>query len=224
VTGHRRFRAAQQLGHAQVEIIVREPEDKWKLRKKSIMSNVHRKDVRPIELALSLRMLLDDDPTITTNEDLGIQLGKGKTWVSNMLRILDLPEELKAKVQTSELFIPADPVSYIARLDDPKLQTELIDELLQGATVRDIRARINTAKGKEPVSPEEKGPVKPKRVIHTAHAYIVVQSEGGPLSDTQIIAELQQAIRLVRRPPKPKLKPTKAAKKTNRTHAKKAKG
>ena len=64
-----------------------------------------------------------------------------------MLRVLALPPHLRKKVQTSELSIPYDAVINIARIDSPEVQEQLIDELLAGGSVRDIRDRIADHKG-----------------------------------------------------------------------------
>ena len=195
-TGHRRYRAAKLSGLAQIEILVREPVEKWERRKKSLISNVQRSDVRPIELAESLKLILDNDPKITTQEDLAQAIGKTKSWVSDMLRIGDLPAPLKAKVRTSELFIPSDAVSKIARLDDPKVQAALVEELLRGASTRDIRGRINAHKGKESQVKEDSRLPKPKWVFHTEHgADVIVQSKKSRLSLDERIAALQEALK-----------------------------
>lgn len=194
-TGHRRFRAAKLAGLTQLEVLLREPEEKWQRRKKSLVSNIQRSDIRPLELAESLKQLLENDPDMTNQEDLAKAIGKDKSWVSHMLRILDLPTALKKKVGTSQLFLSADAVSKVARLDDPKLQEELIDELLLGGTVRSIRERINTHKGKAPTEKTETTTVpKPKWVFHTAHADIIIQAKGADLSKTERIAALEDAL------------------------------
>ena len=51
LTGHRRARAARAAGVKDVEIIVRDPEDELARRRKSIVSNVQREDVGPVELS-----------------------------------------------------------------------------------------------------------------------------------------------------------------------------
>jgi ParB family chromosome partitioning protein len=200
VTGHRRYRAAKEAGLPQIEVIIREPEEKWERRKKSLISNVQRKDVRPIELALALKALLDNDPGLQTQDDLAETIGKDKTWVSRMLRILDLPDDLREKVATSQLFVPADAVSNIARLEDRQTQENLIDELLTGATTRDIRSRINEHKAKAPAEVREKPAPKPKRVFYTGHnAFVIVQSEHGRLTHHQVIDALAEALKQARR-------------------------
>ena len=199
VTGHRRFRAAKSAGLRELEVLVREPEEKWLTRKKSLISNVQRADIRALELAESLNFLMENDPGIKTQEDLARAIGKDKSWVSQMLRILDLPAELKAKVGTSQLFISADAVSKIARLDDPALQATLIDELLAGGTVRDIRGRIDVAKGKTPAVGEA-FPLK-KEVFHAKNGIdIIVQAHQATLSKEDLISALQDALRQARKP------------------------
>lgn len=195
VTGHRRYRAAKAVGIEMVEILIRETEDEWKRRKKSLVSNVQRKDIRPIELAYALQVILDNDPDIKSQDALADAIGKGKTWVSEMLRILTLPLELQQKIETAQQFISADAVSKIARLDDGKLQEQLIDELLSGASVRDIRARINERTGKKK-NPTAQTTRKPKRVFHTSHKVsVIVQGETSRMTHDQIIAGLEDALK-----------------------------
>src|SRR5215208_607305 len=59
ITGHRRYRAAKAAGLGQVEVLIREPEDELIRRQKSVVSNVQREDVGPVELAEVLQSLID---------------------------------------------------------------------------------------------------------------------------------------------------------------------
>ena len=142
LTGHRRARAARAAGIAEVEIIVREPEDELARRRKSIVSNVQREDVGAVELAEALRTMLTEDPTVETQADLGRVIGKPESWVSDMLRVLSLPVELQQKLRTSELSVSYDTISRIARVKDAAEQAVLLDAALKGAPVREIRRRI----------------------------------------------------------------------------------
>ena len=197
VTGHRRFRGAKLAGLAQLEVLIREPEEKWERRKKSLVSNIQRADIRPLELASSLQLMLDNDPKLKTKRDLAAQVGKNEVWVSKMLRILDLPEALKAKLSTSKVFISAEAASEAARQTDAKLQAALIEGLVSGATVREIREQINVHKGKAPVKEkEDAAPPKPKWVFHTEHgADIIVQSKKSRLSLEERIEALAEALK-----------------------------
>src|SRR5947199_6646893 len=60
ITGHRRYRAAKAAGLEQVEVLIREPEDELIRRQKSVISNVQREDVGPVELAEALQSIMDE--------------------------------------------------------------------------------------------------------------------------------------------------------------------
>jgi ParB/RepB/Spo0J family partition protein len=197
VTGHCRYRAAKAAGLAQVEVLIREPADELTRRVKSIISNVQREDVGPVEMAEALAALLDEDQRLKTQDDLGRLIGKDKTWVSGMLRIISLPVKLQKKVGSTQLSISYDAMIRIARLEDQRHQGQLIDQLLAGATQKDIRQEIDRIKGK-PVKAgriEEGSSIKPKKVFHTKYkATVIVQSQTTRLTEDQVIEALQEAL------------------------------
>lgn len=146
LTGHRRYRAAKTAGLTEVEVIVRDPEDALTRRRKSIISNVQREDIGAIEMAEALQTLLDEDRSIGTQRKLASLIGKQETWVSDMLQILKIPAHLQKKLQTSEVSVAYDSAMRIARTNNKPLQKELVDAVLKGESVRDIRRRINDLK------------------------------------------------------------------------------
>ena len=142
LTGHRRARAARAAGVKEVEIIVREPEDELARRRKSIVSNVQREDVGPVEMAEALQSVLAEDPTIKTQADLARAIGKPEEWVSGMLRLLTLPAEPQERVRTSQLSVSYDAMIRIARVKDRTEQAALLDAALKGTSAHEIRRRI----------------------------------------------------------------------------------
>jgi len=146
LTGHRRARAARAAGVKEIEIIVREPEDELARRRKSIVSNVQREDVGPIDMAKALQSLLSEDPSVQTQSDLARILGKSEEWVSGMLRILSLPADLQQKVGSTQLSIGYDAMIRIARLKDREEQQQLVAAALEGVPVVEIRRRIRERK------------------------------------------------------------------------------
>lgn len=191
ITGHRRFRAAKLAGLEQVEVLIRDPEDELTRRQKSVVSNVQREDVGPVELAEALQSLMDEHPKAKTQEDLARLIGKEKRWVNGMLRILTLPPELQRKVGSTRLSVGYDVMIRIARLDDVKEQERLVDAVLAGATQRDIREQIGAVKGKGSKS----AVLKPKRVYHTKQrATVIVQATGSQLSNQQVTEALREAL------------------------------
>jgi hypothetical protein len=99
------------------------------------------------------------------------------------------------KVETSQLSVSYDAMINIARLDEPKLQEELVDAVLAGATARDIRSRIGEHKGRPKKAPSESSSTpKPKRVFHTKHrATVIVQAETTRLTNADALAALKEA-------------------------------
>lgn len=191
LTGHRRFRAAVAAELDVVEVLIRDPEEENVRRRKSVVSNVQREDLGPVELAEALHSLMVEDPEIESQQDLARAIGKTKTWVSRILRILDLPAELQSKVATSQLSIPYDAVAGIARLQDLPEQKALIEALLDGATNRDIRDRINSLKGRGG-SP---GAAKPKHVYDThQNAIVIIQSMNSTLEPERCVRALREAL------------------------------
>jgi ParB family chromosome partitioning protein len=205
LTGHRRFRAIKQLGLEKVEVIVRAPENDDRRRVKSLISNIQREDVPPLELAEALNALTDE---IGLGQgEIAKRIGKTKAWISDVLTLLDLPKPLREKVQTSELSVSVDSLSRIARLEDPQLQEFVLDALLSGATVRQIRDLIReVAPEKKPASKKGQAvsaPTKPKKVFPTEHkAVVIVQGTTGRLTSDQTIAALQDALKAAKKPSK----------------------
>ncbi|MBW2130884.1 MAG: ParB/RepB/Spo0J family partition protein [Deltaproteobacteria bacterium] len=88
IAGERRWRAAQKAGLEKVPVVVREttPAEALEL---ALIENIHRKDLNPIEEAQAYKRWLED--TRTTQEILAKKLGKDRSTIANMLRLLTLP-------------------------------------------------------------------------------------------------------------------------------------
>jgi len=89
IAGERRWRAAQMAGLERVPTVVREttPIESLEL---ALIENIHRKDLNPIEEALAYQKWLEDSGT--TQESLAKTLGKERSTITNMLRLLRLPK------------------------------------------------------------------------------------------------------------------------------------
>jgi ParB family chromosome partitioning protein len=100
VAGERRWRAARLAGLHKVPVVVRDVDGREALRL-SILENVQREDLNPIEEAQGYRRLIDEFGM--TQEEIGARLGKSRSAVGNALRLLHLPAELQQRIQTGEL-------------------------------------------------------------------------------------------------------------------------
>jgi ParB/RepB/Spo0J family partition protein len=190
VTGHRRFRAAKAVGLEKIEVLVRDPEAETGRRRKSIISNVQRENVGPIEMAEAIQSLLDEDDSVVTQRRLAETIGKSEQWVCDMLKILEMPAPLQEKLRTSVVSLPYDSAAKVARVKDDKLQAELVGELLKGASNREIRARIDEAKGLRP-----RRSLKLKEVYTTNQkAQVIIESLTDDLSLDRQIAAMEEAL------------------------------
>ena len=92
IAGERRWRAAKILGLPKVPVVIRETTPQGMLEM-SIVENVQREDLNPIERALSYRRLIDEFG-LGTNE-VAKRIGKSAPTVSNTIRLLSLPDAIK---------------------------------------------------------------------------------------------------------------------------------
>jgi ParB family chromosome partitioning protein len=99
IAGERRWRAAQRAGITDVPVVVKDvaPEQVFEL---ALIENLQREDLNPIEVAEALERLLSDD---TSHEELAQRVGKSRSAVTNALRLLKLPAEVRAMVRDGRL-------------------------------------------------------------------------------------------------------------------------
>jgi ParB family chromosome partitioning protein len=100
IAGERRWRAAQKAGLERVPVVVREasPTESLEL---ALVENIHRKDLNPIEEALAYRRLIEE--TGATQDALAKRLGKDRSSIANLLRLLKLPVSIQKDVINGQL-------------------------------------------------------------------------------------------------------------------------
>ncbi len=95
IAGERRLRAAQLIGWKKIQVVLKEV-DNQTAAIMTITENLQREDLNPIEEAVSYRTL--QDKFNLTQADVAEKVGKGRATVANSVRLLELPEEVKALV------------------------------------------------------------------------------------------------------------------------------
>ncbi|HMJ71849.1 MAG TPA: ParB/RepB/Spo0J family partition protein [Solirubrobacterales bacterium] len=100
IAGERRWRASQQAGLEKVPAIVRDSEHAERLQV-ALIENMVREDLNPIEEARACAALVED--LGLSKEDLARRIGRSRPAVSNLIRLLDLPDEAIALLETGEL-------------------------------------------------------------------------------------------------------------------------
>jgi ParB family chromosome partitioning protein len=92
ITGERRWRAVQLTGMPTIPAMVKEATPQASLEM-ALVENIQRRDLNPLEEAHAFRQLLDEHGL--TQEQLGQRIGKSRVAVTNTLRLLNLPEEVR---------------------------------------------------------------------------------------------------------------------------------
>ncbi len=100
VAGERRLRAARLAGLEEVPAVVRETAEAEQLEL-ALIENVAREDLNPVEEARACATLVED--LGVTKEELGRRIGRSRVAVSNLIRLLDLPEEALDQIARGEL-------------------------------------------------------------------------------------------------------------------------
>lgn len=143
IAGERRWRAAKILGLPTVPVVVKETTPQGMLEM-SIVENVQREDLNPIERALAYKRLIDEFG-LGTNE-VAKRVGKSAPTVSNTIRLLSLPDAIKDALVAG--VITEGHVRPLISLGDPKLMLELFKKILRdNLTVRQTEDAARRVKG-----------------------------------------------------------------------------
>jgi ParB family chromosome partitioning protein len=100
ISGERRLRASKAAGLADIPAYIRQADDEA-LLELALLENLQREDLNAIEIALSLKRLMDD--CSLTQEALAERMGKDRSTVANFLRLLKLPPDIQAAVRSGSL-------------------------------------------------------------------------------------------------------------------------
>jgi ParB family chromosome partitioning protein len=100
VAGERRLRAAKMVELETIPALVRDTDD-WERLDLALAENMARQDLNPVEAARACAMLVDD--LGLTKEEVGRRVGRSRVAISNLIRLLDLPEEALELIERGEL-------------------------------------------------------------------------------------------------------------------------
>lgn len=155
IAGERRWRASQRAGLEEVPVVVREVANDQQLLEMALVENIQRADLNIIEEAEAYRSL--SETFELSQEEIGARVGKGRTTVTNALRLLRLPQEVQDLLRDGRL--TAGQARPLLSLPDPKKQIELAERTLaEGLTARDLEALASGPKDTDPPKEKRKEP------------------------------------------------------------------
>ena len=160
VAGERRWRAAQRAGLLKVPVAVRDiPDDR--LLAAALIENIQREDLNPIEEAHAYRRLADDFRL--TQEQIADAVGKDRSSVTNYLRLLKLPAEVREHVAAGTLSM-GHARALLALPDDAAQRRLARDIVAKALSVRETEALVKRASS--PPAPKS----QPQKDVHTRAA------------------------------------------------------
>ncbi len=149
VAGERRWRALRRLGWTTAPIVLRELTDEQMLVL-ALVENLQRENLSPLEEARGYQQLIEE--FALTQEDVGRHVGRDRSTVTNSLRLLTLPDEVREILAAGR--ISAGHARAILGLDDPGRQVELARLVAKrGLSVRETERRVRD----ERAAPKKKG-------------------------------------------------------------------
>ncbi|HEX6901748.1 MAG TPA: ParB/RepB/Spo0J family partition protein [Thermoanaerobaculia bacterium] len=162
IAGERRWRAARRAGLESVPVVIRQVTDDRELLELALVENLQRSDLNPMEEAEAYAAL--QEKFGLSQEEVATRVGKARTTVTNSLRLLRLPEEVRELLREGRL--TAGQARPLLALATPEEQIELADRAIRdGLSARDLE-RLAA----EPQRPKpKKKPDRPVEV-HTAAA------------------------------------------------------
>ena len=136
VAGERRWRAARKIGIKKIPAIVRELSDEENMLL-AIIENMQREDLDPIEEAEGISQMIETYGL--SQEQVSKSLGKSRPYITNQLRLLKLPEEIRKMVSDGRL--SSGHVRALITIDDEEKQIKLsVQAVEQGLSVRQVEA------------------------------------------------------------------------------------
>ena len=143
IAGERRLRAATKLGWKEIPAIIKEIDDKTLLTL-ALVENLQRTDLNPIEEGEGYHRLSHDFGL--TQQQIAETVGKDRTTIANMLRVLQLPESARKLLQEGKLTMGHAKV--LLGLDDSDKIVNLANEIVrEGLTVRELEQRLRQVAG-----------------------------------------------------------------------------
>ncbi len=174
ISGERRLRASKIAGLEKIPVYVRVASDREMLEM-AIVENIQRKDLNPIEVAISFQSLIENCDL--TQEECGERIGKNRSTITNFLRLLKLPAQIQKGLQKSK--ISMGHARALLSVKDEQSQLNLYHDIVaSGFSVREVEQMAKELLEYKRTSKEKKIIVKTplsfdkQRRIHELSIYL----------------------------------------------------
>ncbi len=142
VAGERRWRAAQQAGLDRVPAVVRSSPEDERLQS-ALIENMVREDLNPVDEARACAALVDD--LAISKEELARRVGRSRASISNLIRLLDLPDDVQRLLERGDL--SEGHGRAILQVDDQAARRRLAKQAAsEGWSVRQLEGKTRASK------------------------------------------------------------------------------
>ena len=153
ISGERRLRAAKLGGLEEIPAYIREADDEQSMAF-ALIENIQREELNPLEVAMAYKRLIEEFDY--TQGEVATRVGKNRTTVTNMLRLLNLPDFIQASLVGNEITIGH--ARALITIDDVATQARLLKKIIDEQwsvrqvedAVRDLNAPSKKKKAKKP--------------------------------------------------------------------------
>lgn len=194
VAGERRLRAATRLGWTEIAAVVRDFDDREMLTL-ALVENLQRSDLNALEEAEGYQRLMKEFEL--TQQQVADAVGKDRTTITNLLRVLTLPPVVREMVEAAQ--ISAGHARALLAVKDPRRQLELANEIVaRQLSVRDVEARAREMASEKsgrpkvperPTAPESTDPAVRRiesQLRKRLQTDVSLQSQGGEKGSIRI--------------------------------------
>jgi ParB family chromosome partitioning protein len=165
VAGERRWRAVRRLGWPEVPVVVREMDDRTMLVL-AIVENVQRAELSPLEEAEGYRRLIEEFGY--TQKEVAEHVGKDRSTVANLLRLLQLPASVQRLVTEGALSMGH--ARAILGMDDERRMADLARRAVsEGLSVRAVEEQVRRQRSPAPPAPPAAAGSAPAGDPHVRH-------------------------------------------------------
>ena len=145
ISGERRLRASKLAGLAKIPVFIRVANDEQMLEL-ALIENIHRENLNAIEVAISYQRLIDE--CNMTQEEVSDKVGKSRSAVANILRLLKLPAEVQIAIRDGH--ITMGHARALINITDKEQQLKLLQQIIEGEmNVRQTEELAEKAKNPE---------------------------------------------------------------------------
>jgi ParB family chromosome partitioning protein len=169
IAGERRWRAAQRAGLLKVPVVVREVAEgsEKQLLELALIENIQRENLNPVDEAIAYQRLADEFQL--TQDQIAAAVGKDRSSVANFIRLLRLPEEVRADLGSGALTMGH--ARALLALSDAAAQRQAAREVIaRGLSVRETELFVKKLAAPPRSQESAATPAQPENDVHTRAA------------------------------------------------------